>query len=106
MAHELAHIKNRDVLIMTVASFFASVASMIMQFAFFFGSGDDDSPAGIVVFIASALVFRHLLLPAAGAVALPRVQRRPRRRPGHRPAQRPGLGAHDHLRHHGPRAPA
>ena len=57
MAHELAHIKNRDVLIMTVASFFASVASMIMQFAFFFGSGDDDSPAGIVVFIASALVY-------------------------------------------------
>ena len=57
MAHELAHIKNRDVLIMTMASFFASVASMIMQFAFFFGSGDDDSPAGIIVFIASALVY-------------------------------------------------
>jgi len=57
MAHELAHIKNRDVLIMTVASFFASVAAMIMQFAFFFGSGDDDSPAGLIVLIASALVY-------------------------------------------------
>jgi len=37
MAHELAHVKNRDVMIMTIASFFASVASMILQFAFFFG---------------------------------------------------------------------
>ena len=33
MAHELAHVKNRDVLIMTIASFFASVASMMTQFA-------------------------------------------------------------------------
>ena len=33
MAHELAHVKNRDVLIMTIASFFASLASMIAQFA-------------------------------------------------------------------------
>ncbi len=57
MAHELAHIKNRDVLIMTTASFFASVASMMLQFAFFFGGGDDDSPAGIIVFIASAVVY-------------------------------------------------
>src|SRR3954453_5104457 len=30
MAHELTHVKNRDVLIMTVASFFASLASMIL----------------------------------------------------------------------------
>jgi len=57
MAHELAHIKNRDVLIMTTASFFASVASMMLQFAFFFGGGDDDSPAGLIVFIASAVVY-------------------------------------------------
>ena len=37
MAHELSHVKNRDVLIMTIASFFASIAAMIMQFGFFFG---------------------------------------------------------------------
>ena len=57
MAHELAHVKNRDVMIMTIASFFASVASMMTQFALFFGSGDDDSPAGIVIFLVSLLVY-------------------------------------------------
>ena len=45
MAHELAHVKNRDVLIMTIASFFASVAAMMTQFGFFFGGGDDDDDA-------------------------------------------------------------
>jgi heat shock protein HtpX len=60
MAHELSHVKNRDVLIMTVASFFASVASMIMQFAFFFGGDDGDGDGGapvIVIIAASALVY-------------------------------------------------
>ncbi|MBA3300965.1 MAG: zinc metalloprotease HtpX [Thermoleophilaceae bacterium] len=56
MAHELSHVKNRDVMIMTVASFFASIASMIAQFSFFFGDGDD-SPAGIVIFLVSILVY-------------------------------------------------
>ncbi len=54
MAHELAHVKNRDVLIMTVASFFASIASMIMQFAFFFGGGDDDGGAPFLVILAAS----------------------------------------------------
>jgi heat shock protein HtpX len=57
MAHELAHVKNRDVLIMTMASFFASVASMISQFAFFMGGDDDDSPVGLVVFLVSFVVY-------------------------------------------------
>ena len=58
MAHELAHVKNRDVLIMTIASFFASIASMIAQFGLFFGGGDDDdSPAFLVVVRVSIVVY-------------------------------------------------
>ncbi len=60
MAHELAHVKNRDVLIMTIVSFFASIASMIMQFAFFFGGGGDDEDGGmpfIVILLASFVVY-------------------------------------------------
>ena len=39
MAHELTHVINRDVMVMTLASFFATLASMIAQFALFFGGG-------------------------------------------------------------------
>jgi heat shock protein HtpX len=62
MAHELTHVKNRDVMIMTIASFFASVASMIVQFGFFFGGGssydsDDDNPSILVVLAVSFVVY-------------------------------------------------
>jgi heat shock protein HtpX len=65
MAHEITHIVNRDVMIMTLASFFASIASMIVQFGFFFGGGygggysddDDDGPSFMVVILVSALVW-------------------------------------------------
>src|SRR4051794_29392481 len=63
MAHELTHVKNRDVLIMTVASFFAALASMIVQFGFFFGGGggysdsDDDNPSWAIVLLVSFVVY-------------------------------------------------
>ena len=59
MAHELTHVANRDVAIMTLASFFASLASMILQFGFFFGhSGDDDdSPGFFAVIVAAMFVY-------------------------------------------------
>jgi heat shock protein HtpX len=64
LAHELTHVKNRDVMIMTIASFFASIAAMITQFGFYFGGafgggGDDDDsgPAFIVVLLASLAVY-------------------------------------------------
>jgi heat shock protein HtpX len=62
MAHELTHVKNRDVMIMTIASFFASVAAMITQFGFFFGGGfgggdEDSGPGFLVVLLVSFLVY-------------------------------------------------
>jgi heat shock protein HtpX len=57
MAHELTHVKNRDVLIMTIASFFASIAAIILQFGFFFGGGDDENPSIFVVLLVSFLVY-------------------------------------------------
>jgi heat shock protein HtpX len=58
MAHELSHIKNRDVLIMTMAGFFASIAAIIAQFGLFFGGGgDDDNPSFFVVLIVSWVVY-------------------------------------------------
>ena len=61
MAHELAHVKHRDVLIMTIASFFASLASIILQFGFFFGGGhdggDDENPSFLVILLVSFVVY-------------------------------------------------
>ena len=37
LAHELSHIANRDVLVMTVASFFAMLAALITRFGLYFG---------------------------------------------------------------------
>jgi heat shock protein HtpX len=57
MAHELTHVINRDVMVMTIASFFATIASYIVQFGFFFGGGgDDDDNASFFVLILVSLV--------------------------------------------------
>src|ERR1700744_635537 len=42
LGHELTHVANRDVLVMTIASFFASIASFIVQMGFWFGGAFDD----------------------------------------------------------------
>src|SRR3954471_24672020 len=57
MAHELTHVINRDVMVMTIASFFASIASMILNFGFLFGgsSDDDDSGPGFLAIIMISL---------------------------------------------------
>ena len=46
MAHELAHVKNRDTLIMTVTATIAGAISMLGNFAFFFGGRDRNSSLG------------------------------------------------------------
>jgi heat shock protein HtpX len=56
MAHELTHVQNRDVIVMTIASFFATIAAYIVQFGFFFGGGgDDDENAGFFALILISL---------------------------------------------------
>lgn len=68
LAHELAHIKNRDTLIMTITATIAGAIGMLANFALFFGSSGDNrnNPLGMVGTIA--LVF---LAPiAAGLVQM------------------------------------
>src|ERR1700691_1204069 len=60
MAHELTHVINRDVLVMTLASFFATLAATIAQFALFFGGGYGNSEEEediIVVVLVSVAVY-------------------------------------------------
>jgi heat shock protein HtpX len=65
MAHELTHVINRDVMVMTLASFFATLASMIAQFALFFGGGfgggygrgQEEEEEIMVVLLVSAIVY-------------------------------------------------
>ncbi|HSC91709.1 MAG TPA: zinc metalloprotease HtpX [Gaiellaceae bacterium] len=60
VAHELAHIANRDVLVQTIAAMIgAAIAAIanILQFSMLFGGGDDDdSPLGFIGVIA-AIIF-------------------------------------------------
>jgi heat shock protein HtpX len=65
MAHELTHVINRDVMVMTLASFFATLASMIAQFALFFGGGfgggygrgRDEEEDIMIVLLVSVIVY-------------------------------------------------
>jgi heat shock protein HtpX len=61
LGHELTHVANRDVMVMTLASFFASIASFIVQMGFWFGGafGDDEDggPSALVVILVSAVVY-------------------------------------------------
>ena len=62
MAHELAHIKNRDTLTMTITATLAGAISMIANFGMFFGSRRDN-PMGLIGSIAVML-----LAPLAAAL--------------------------------------
>lgn len=62
MAHELAHIKNRDTLTMTITATLAGAITMLANFALFFGRGRD-SPLGIIGVIAVMI-----LAPLAAAL--------------------------------------
>jgi heat shock protein HtpX len=69
LAHELSHVANRDVLVMTVASFFAMLAALLTRFGLYagmfggFGGGNRNSngnnqvPVWLIVFLVSVIVY-------------------------------------------------
>lgn len=61
MAHELAHIKNYDTLVMTITATFAGAISMLANFALLFGRGRNQSNP-------IALIAMMILAPLAAAV--------------------------------------
>ena len=56
MAHELAHVKNRDTLIMTVTATIAGAIAALANFALFFDGNDRERPGGIIGTIALMLL--------------------------------------------------
>ncbi len=67
MAHELTHVINRDVMVMTLASFFATLAATIAQFALFFGGGygnseEEEEDVFIVILVSVAVYAISFLL--------------------------------------------
>jgi heat shock protein HtpX len=64
MAHELAHVKHRDILISTVSATMAGAISALANFAMFFGGRDSEGrPSNPIASIAVAI-----LAPIAGAL--------------------------------------
>jgi len=64
LAHELTHVKNRDVRTMTLASFFAMLAAVITRFAFYgslFGGGrsrdNNGPPIWLILLVASWITY-------------------------------------------------
>lgn len=70
IAHELSHVKNRDMAVMTIASFISTLAFYFMRYGLYFNMGDDRRRDGgslilvwlisIVVWVISFLLIRAL----------------------------------------------
>ncbi len=69
IAHELTHVKNRDVMVMTIASFLSTVAFFLVRYMLYFGGGGSDRRGGsiwaawaaaILVWVLSTLLLRVL----------------------------------------------
>ncbi len=69
MAHEFAHIKNRDTLIMTITATFAGAISMLANFGMFFGSSREGGPGTI------ARIAMMILAPLAATIVQMAVSR-------------------------------
>jgi len=69
MAHELAHVKNRDVMVMTIASFLSTIAFLVVRWGWLFTGGRNRNGGGgfvvaivvsLVVWVVSFLLIRAL----------------------------------------------
>jgi len=60
MAHELSHVRNRDILVSTIASVMAAAITMLSRFAMFFGGSRDDDNGSPV-----AAILMMILAPLA-----------------------------------------
>lgn len=57
LAHELAHVSNRDILISSIAAMIAAALTMLARMAFWFGGGNNrESPLGAIGAILSLIV--------------------------------------------------
>ena len=65
LAHELTHVIDRDVMVMTIASFFASIAGVLVRFGVFFGGGrsrNQQSAFAVVMLVSIAVYAISFLL--------------------------------------------
>jgi heat shock protein HtpX len=63
LAHELSHVRNRDILISSVAATIGAVITWVAQLAFFFGGGDDEDGGNPI-----AALLMLLLAPIAATI--------------------------------------
>jgi heat shock protein HtpX len=66
MAHELAHVKNRDTLTMTIAATFGGAISMLANFGMLFGGGNRDEKGGGIGIIGTLMMV--FLAPLAAGI--------------------------------------
>ncbi|WP_254838956.1 zinc metalloprotease HtpX [Natronomonas marina] len=57
LAHELAHVKNRDVAVMTIASFLSTIAFIIVRWGWLFGGRDRNQAPVLVAILVSLVVW-------------------------------------------------
>ena len=63
LAHELSHVRNRDILIGSIAAAIGMSITFLARFAFFFGGGGDDNRGG-----GLGMLFAWILAPIAAAM--------------------------------------
>jgi heat shock protein HtpX len=63
LAHELSHIKNKEMMVLTIASFLSTVAFMVVRFSFWFGGGlggrrdREGGSYGMIAYLAAIVVW-------------------------------------------------